>query len=264
MAPDAPGAPRARMDLHPPEAARDTARRTQLSHPADALGLDGMVEISGQMSHVYLGEVGVQRMCWGRPSSRCAVHPASAAPPLSGACQRPARHAGRAGAGKLSLLPLLPRLPTQTFAALITLGNQSGVPMRHVTIKIELATERAGGGAAPATVLADNSGSPIPQLPPGGRHDLRMSYDVRDLGTHTMACSTVFTGGRTGCKRWGPLRVALAQPAGALPAPLHPAFQQCRSRHPHPQPTARTPQTRMASASTTCSFSSGRPPTPWQ
>ncbi len=64
--------------------------------------------------------------------------------------------------------------------------------MRGVAVKVELSIDRPGGGGA--AVLYDNAPSPLPALPAGGRHDLRVSYEVRELGPHTLACSTVYAG----------------------------------------------------------------------
>lgn len=77
----------------------------------------------------------------------------------------------------------------QTFAAYVTLGNQSHDVVASVSVKVELSTER--GGHVP---LYDNSAAPLSALPAGSRHEMHIQYDIKELGVHTIACSTVYTG----------------------------------------------------------------------
>ncbi|KDD76427.1 DUF974 hypothetical protein [Helicosporidium sp. ATCC 50920] len=81
----------------------------------------------------------------------------------------------------------------QTFSAAVTLCNQGDLPVTAVGIKVELQTERS------KITLHDTTGSPVQSLPPGGRAELGVSLDVREVGPHTLTCSALFTdsgGGR--------------------------------------------------------------------
>ena len=51
----------------------------------------------------------------------------------------------------------------------------------------ELQTERQ------KTLLHDGAKSPLQSLPPGGRHDFIVSHDVKEVGPHTLVCSTSYT-----------------------------------------------------------------------
>lgn len=79
-------------------------------------------------------------------------------------------------------------------------------------------------------VLADNAGNPLGALPPGCCHEARVTYDVRELGTHTLACSTVFTDSQGERKyhvqffRWQAANpLAVKTKLRALPFGRHPA-----------------------------------------
>ena len=41
-------------------------------------------------------------------------------------------------------------------------------------------------------VLFDSSATPILSLSPGARHDFIVAHDVKEVGPHTLACSTVY------------------------------------------------------------------------
>ena len=41
-------------------------------------------------------------------------------------------------------------------------------------------------------VLFDSSSAPILSLAPGARHDFIVAHDVKEVGPHTLACSTVY------------------------------------------------------------------------
>jgi hypothetical protein len=56
-----------------------------------------------------------------------------------------------------------------------------------VGIKAELQTERQ------RLVLFDNTAAPIPVLQPGEAHDFTVEHDLKELGAHTLVCSTVYT-----------------------------------------------------------------------
>ena len=54
-------------------------------------------------------------------------------------------------------------------------------------LQAELQTERQ------KAVLYDNSSKVLPSLGPGGRHDFIVRHDVKELGSHTLACSVSYT-----------------------------------------------------------------------
>ena len=54
-------------------------------------------------------------------------------------------------------------------------------------LKAELHTERK------RVVLFDNSASLLPLLPSNGRHDFTVEHDLKEIGAHTLVCSTVYT-----------------------------------------------------------------------
>eukprot|EP00891_Asterochloris_glomerata_P000556 jgi/Astpho2/556/fgenesh1_pm.00012_%23_2_t len=81
----------------------------------------------------------------------------------------------------------------ETFCSYISVSNFSSTPVSSVGAKAELQTERQ------KVVLYDNSSQVLPSLGPGGRHDFIVRYDVKELGSHTLACSVSYTtaeGGR--------------------------------------------------------------------
>ena len=57
----------------------------------------------------------------------------------------------------------------------------------HQYIKAELQTERQ------RLVLFDNTAAAIPTLQPGAAHDFTVEHDLKELGAHTLVCSTVYT-----------------------------------------------------------------------
>ena len=77
----------------------------------------------------------------------------------------------------------------QNLSAYITLGNCCAATVSDVALKIELSTAHTA-----SWVLYDNSKDPLPSLTPGGRHDVIVTHDVKEVGLHTIACSAVFTG----------------------------------------------------------------------
>jgi hypothetical protein len=58
--------------------------------------------------------------------------------------------------------------------------------MIHGT-QAELQTERK------RVVLFDNSASPLPVLTANGRHDFTVEHELKEIGAHTLVCSTVYT-----------------------------------------------------------------------
>ena len=64
---------------------------------------------------------------------------------------------------------------------------QTGNQQASFAAQAELQTE------CQKTLLHDGTGSPLASLPPGGRHDFIVSHDVKEVGPHTLVCSTVYT-----------------------------------------------------------------------
>lgn len=64
--------------------------------------------------------------------------------------------------------------------------------MNDVGIKAELVTEKN------RVVLFDNTVAPVRVLQPGSAHDFTVEHDLKELGTHTLVCSTVGRGGPRG------------------------------------------------------------------
>ena len=54
-------------------------------------------------------------------------------------------------------------------------------------LQAELQTERQ------KAVLYDNTSQVLPSLGPGARHDFIVRHDVKELGSHTLACSVSYT-----------------------------------------------------------------------
>ncbi|KAK9811919.1 hypothetical protein WJX72_012399 [[Myrmecia] bisecta] len=75
----------------------------------------------------------------------------------------------------------------ETFCSYVSLGNCTDLGVTLVGIKAELQTERA------KAVLFDNTTSPLPVMLPSGRHDFIIKHDVKEIGAHTLVCSTVYT-----------------------------------------------------------------------
>ena len=64
-------------------------------------------------------------------------------------------------------------------------------------------------------VLFDSSATPILSLSPGARHDFIVAHDVKEVGPHTLACSTVYiTAAGEAQVLPAVLQVRLAQPPG--------------------------------------------------
>ena len=60
--------------------------------------------------------------------------------------------------------------------------------LRYLWLQVELQTVRQ------KVVLYDNSTAPLPFLSPGSRHDFIVQHDIKELGVHSLICSTVSTG----------------------------------------------------------------------
>lgn len=52
-------------------------------------------------------------------------------------------------------------------------------------------------------VLHDSSAAPLPSLPPGGRHDFIVRHEVKELGSHTLVCSSMYVA-QDGSRRMQP------------------------------------------------------------
>ncbi|KAK9822650.1 hypothetical protein WJX81_003565 [Elliptochloris bilobata] len=77
----------------------------------------------------------------------------------------------------------------ETFCSYISLGKYSAENTVKVTIKAELQTERQ------TTTLYDNSAAPLACLAPGQRHDFIIRHDVKEVGQHTLVCTSSYTRG---------------------------------------------------------------------
>lgn len=127
---------------------------------------------------------------------------------------------------KLGVSPLL-TLPQsfgsvylgQEFRAFVSVCNQTQQPVTLVGAKVggrarqQRRRRRAAGPAASATaapwpssrlqvelqaerstaVLFDSSSAPLPALAPGARLDFPVRHDVKELGPHTLTCSSFYT-----------------------------------------------------------------------
>lgn len=138
------------------------AARVQLSRPSDGMGCQGVLELPQSFGSIHLGEVRALLALADR-------HPATLA---------------------------------QTFTSYISVGNYAEEAVTSVGIKVtrgsthncqmhitqaELQTERH------KTILYDITSVPLPSLEPGARHDFVVKHDVKELGPHTLVCSTVYT-----------------------------------------------------------------------
>lgn len=61
------------------------------------------------------------------------------------------------------------------------------IPPLHHPHQAELQTERH------KTILYDITSVPLRSLEPGARHDFVVKHDIKELGPHTLVCSTVYT-----------------------------------------------------------------------
>lgn len=75
----------------------------------------------------------------------------------------------------------------ESFVGYISLGNRAAYRATEVIVKVELQTARQ------KVVLHDNSTTPLPFLGPGSRHDFIIQHDIKELGIHSLICSTVYT-----------------------------------------------------------------------
>jgi hypothetical protein len=75
----------------------------------------------------------------------------------------------------------------ETFSCYISLGNVSSKPVSNISIRVELQTERQRRN------IFENTSKPLETLAPGQRYDFIIQHDVKELGTHTLVCSTVYT-----------------------------------------------------------------------
>ena len=79
----------------------------------------------------------------------------------------------------------------ETFSCYISLGNVSSKPVTNISIRVELQTERQRRN------IFENTSKPLETLAPGQRYDFIIQHDVKELGTHTLVCSSVYTEGGT-------------------------------------------------------------------
>ena len=77
----------------------------------------------------------------------------------------------------------------ETFSCYISLGNISSKAVSNISIRVELQTERQRRN------IFENTSKPLETLAPGQRYDFIIQHDVKELGTHTLACSTVYSDG---------------------------------------------------------------------
>ncbi|KAK3236267.1 peptidyl-prolyl cis-trans isomerase precursor, partial [Cymbomonas tetramitiformis] len=75
----------------------------------------------------------------------------------------------------------------ETFSSYISVGNYSDHAVTAVQIKAQLQTERQT-----RTTLFDNTANHLSILPSNGRHDFIVEHDLKELGQHTLVCSTVY------------------------------------------------------------------------
>ena len=79
----------------------------------------------------------------------------------------------------------------ETFSCYISLGNASSRAVSNISIRVELQTERQRRN------IFENTSKPLPTLGPNQRYDFIITHDVKELGTHTLVCSTVYTEGQS-------------------------------------------------------------------
>ena len=75
----------------------------------------------------------------------------------------------------------------ETFTSYVSAGNHSDRAVRDAGFKAELQTERQ------RLILFDNTAAPLPVLQPGECYDFTVEHDLKELGAHTLVCSTVYT-----------------------------------------------------------------------
>lgn len=85
----------------------------------------------------------------------------------------------------------------ESFSSYISVGNYSDEEVTSVGVKAELESDRQ------KIVLYDNTASPLPSMAPGARHDFVVKHDIKELGPHTLVCSTVYTSS-TGERKYMP------------------------------------------------------------
>ncbi|KAK9785606.1 hypothetical protein WJX73_006078 [Symbiochloris irregularis] len=75
----------------------------------------------------------------------------------------------------------------EAFCTYISVSNTSSEPVTNIVIKAELQTDRQ------KVTLKDGTKTPLPSLGPGEREDFIVSHDVKEVGPHTLVCSTSYT-----------------------------------------------------------------------
>lgn len=79
----------------------------------------------------------------------------------------------------------------------ISLSNRAAYRATDVVVKVELQTARQ------KVILYDNTTTPLAFLGPGNRHDFIVQHDIKELGIHTLTCSTLYTAA-DGERRYAP------------------------------------------------------------
>ncbi|XP_057950354.1 uncharacterized protein LOC131145225 isoform X2 [Malania oleifera] len=77
----------------------------------------------------------------------------------------------------------------ETFCSYISINNSSNFEVREVVIKAEIQTERQ------RILLLDTSKSPVESIRAGGRYDFIVEHDVKELGSHTLVCTALYSDG---------------------------------------------------------------------
>ena len=99
--------------------------------------------------------------------------------------------------------PTHKRAQGQTFVAYVTAVNASEWELAGVGLRVELQAERGassgGGGGGGKAVLLDTAATAaaaagaLGSLAPGDRRGYVVRHDVKELGPHTLTCSSVYT-----------------------------------------------------------------------
>ncbi|KAG0742760.1 hypothetical protein G6F62_001804 [Rhizopus arrhizus] len=74
----------------------------------------------------------------------------------------------------------------ETFSTLVSINNESPIPVHQVTTKIELQT------SSQRFLLADQP--PLNDLSPGANSDITVSHEIKELGVHILVCSVQYIG----------------------------------------------------------------------
>jgi len=75
----------------------------------------------------------------------------------------------------------------QTFSFAVVISNTSNTTVSSVSIKVELQSDHS------KIVIFNSTSQPLPFLAPGQRKDIVLAQEIKELGAHSLTCSTIYT-----------------------------------------------------------------------